>query len=50
MDHPTNTGAPDDEGILTYTVSDEAMEVAADKEQSPVATIVSIPPETSWCC
>ena len=39
-----------DEDILTYTASDEALEAAADTEKNPVATIVSLPPENSWCC
>jgi hypothetical protein len=39
-----------DDDILTSTVSDEAMEAAADTEKSPVATIVSVPVEIAWCC
>ena len=52
MDDPnTNTGTLEaKEDILTYTVSDEALEAAADTEKSPVATIVSVPVEMSWCC
>jgi hypothetical protein len=52
MDDPnTNTGTFEaDEDSLTYTVSDEALEAAADTEKSPVATIVSVPVEISWCC
>jgi hypothetical protein len=53
MDDPNNTtGALDqtDEDILNSTMSDEALEAAADTEKSPVATIVSVPVEMSWCC
>jgi hypothetical protein len=52
MDDPNiTTGALDaHEDILTYTVSDEALEAAADTEKNPAATIVSIPLESSWCC
>ena len=39
-----------DEDILIPTVSDEALEAAADTEKNPVATIVSVPVEISWCC
>jgi hypothetical protein len=39
-----------DEDILTSTVSDEAIEAAADTEKSPVATIMSVPVEIPWCC
>jgi hypothetical protein len=52
MDDPNNTTdtLEADEDILTYTVSDEALEAAADTEKSPAATIVSVPVEISWCC
>jgi hypothetical protein len=38
------------EEILTYTASDEVLEAAADREKNPIATIVSVPVELSWCC
>jgi hypothetical protein len=52
MDDPTTTATLDqaDEDILTYTASDEALEAAADTEKNPVATILSVPVESSWCC
>jgi hypothetical protein len=52
MDDPnTTTGTLEvDEDILFYAVSDEALEAAADTEKNPVATIVSVPVEMSWCC
>ena len=41
----------DDEDILTYAVSDEALEAAADRETSPAATHLSfIPIISDWCC
>jgi|GraSoiStandDraft_35_1057300.scaffolds.fasta_scaffold2545766_1 hypothetical protein len=50
-DHNTTTATLEaDEDFLTYTVSDEALEAAADTEKNPVATIVSVPVEISWCC
>jgi hypothetical protein len=39
-----------DEEVLTYTVSDEAIEAAADTEKRPVATMLSFLPVASWCC
>jgi hypothetical protein len=52
MDDPNTITATleADEDILSYTVSDEALEAAADTEKNPVATIVSVPVEISWCC
>jgi hypothetical protein len=51
MDDPNDTtGFEADEDFLTYTVSDAALEAAADTEKNPVATIVSVPVEISWCC
>ena len=53
MDDPNNTTGtldPADEDILNPTVSDEAIEAAADTEKNPVATIVSVPVEIPWCC
>jgi hypothetical protein len=47
---PSISIAEADEEILTSTVSDEAIEAAADTEKSPVATIVSVPVEMPWCC
>jgi hypothetical protein len=52
MGDPNNTtvSLEADEDFLTYTVSDAALEAAADTEKNPVATIVSVPVEISWCC
>jgi hypothetical protein len=52
MDNPnTITGTLEaDEEILSNVVSDEVVEAAADTEKNPVATIVSVPVEMSWCC
>ena len=50
MDDPnTTTGTHEtDEDILTYAVSDEAIEAAADTEKNPVVTLVSVPVEMPW--
>jgi hypothetical protein len=52
MDDPNTTiGTHEaDEHIFSYAISDELLEAAADKEKNPVATIVSVPLEMSWCC
>jgi hypothetical protein len=52
MDDPNTTTDTyeAEEGILSYAVSDEALEAAADTDKNPVATIVSVPVEMSWCC
>jgi hypothetical protein len=52
MDDPITTiGTHEaDEDIFSYAISDEVLEAAADTEKNPVATIVSVPLEMSWCC
>jgi hypothetical protein len=49
-DLDNTTGIGTDEDILTFTVSDEALEAAADTEKNPVATIVSVPVGNPLCC
>jgi hypothetical protein len=49
-DETTNLDQADEDVLNTPTVSDEAIEAAADTEKSPVATIVSVPVEMPWCC
>jgi hypothetical protein len=51
MDQTSIDFDQNDEDILTYAVSDEALEATADRETSPAATILSfIPVEIPTCC
>ena len=52
MDNPADTLNQTDEDILIRTVSDDALEAAADTEKGrPVATIgLTLVGNPSWCC